>query len=400
MNRRRGLLAIAFAVGLAARLAFALGYWVDKPTTLDEREYLTLGTNLAAGRGLVYDDDGREHFGRAPGYPAFLAAIFALGGGTRSYKVAQSIVGALGVLLVADLARRAAGARAALPAALLAALYPPLVWICGYALSEPLYSTLALACAALLGRALERDAEASPWLVSGLVGGLSALVRPAALPFLALVVGYLALRRSFAGAALFAAGAAIVIAPWAAHKSREAGRLVLIASEGGITFWTGNHPLAIGEGDMAANPAIREANQRLRAAHPGLGADALEAVYYDEAKRFIRERPLDWLALVARKLFYLWVPIGPSYTLHSTRYYAATLASYLTLLPLALYGWWAIARGGGTQAPLWLLAASVVLTCLVFSPQERFRIPVLDPTMIVGAAAAWALRRGRGAAAA
>jgi len=28
----------------------------------------------------------------------------------------------------------------------------------------------------------------------------------------------------------------------------------------------------------------------------------------------------------------------------------------------------------------------------VFSPQERFRIPVLDPVMIVGAAAAFALR--------
>ena len=35
------------------------------------------------------------------------------------------------------------------------------------------------------------------------------------------------------------------------------GRFVLVASDGGVTFWTGNHPLAIGEGDLAANPAAQ-----------------------------------------------------------------------------------------------------------------------------------------------
>jgi hypothetical protein len=30
-----------------------------------------------------------------------------------------------------------------------------------------------------------------------------------------------------------------------------------------------------------------------------------------------------------------------------------------------------------------LLAGSALLVCLVFFPQERFRIPVIDPTLIV-----------------
>ena len=38
-------------------------------------------------------------------------------------------------------------------------------------------------------------------------------------------------------------------------------------------------------------------------------------------------------------------------------------------------------------APLLLLAASAVFVSLVFFPQERFRIPVIDPTMIVCASA-------------
>ena len=45
---------VAVAVGIAARLAFSLGYWVDKPLTHDEHEYLLLARNVADGRGFVY----------------------------------------------------------------------------------------------------------------------------------------------------------------------------------------------------------------------------------------------------------------------------------------------------------------------------------------------------------
>jgi hypothetical protein len=41
---------------------------------------------------------------------------------------------------------------------------------------------------------------------------------------------------------------------------------------------------------------------------------------------------------------------------------------------------------------LLLLAASAVLVCLVFFPQERFRIPVIDPALIVCAACLGARR--------
>jgi hypothetical protein len=40
-----------------------------------------------------------------------------------------------------------------------------------------------------------------------------------------------------------------------------------------------------------------------------------------------------------------------------------------------------------------LLALSSVVVCLVFFPQERFRIPVLDPAAIVAAAVAVSSRR-------
>jgi preprotein translocase subunit Sec61beta len=58
------------------------------------------------------------------------------------------------------------------------------------------------------------------------------------------------------------------------------------------------------------------------------------------------------------------------------------------LAPLAIAGLVLIARQGRPPLYLYLLAASVVLTSLIFFPQERFRIPVIDPLLIVGAAAA------------
>jgi hypothetical protein len=47
---------------------------------------------------------------------------------------------------------------------------------------------------------------------------------------------------------------------------------------------------------------------------------------------------------------------------------------------------------------MWLLAAAAVATCLVFFPQERFRIPVLDPALILCASGVWLPGRGAGAA--
>ena len=78
-RRTRTWVLAAAAVGLCLRLGFSLVYWVDKPLTRDEREYLSLARSLAAGHGFVYDQhvlSGPDQpFGRAPGYPLFLALV-------------------------------------------------------------------------------------------------------------------------------------------------------------------------------------------------------------------------------------------------------------------------------------------------------------------------------------
>ena len=389
------VVAAAVVVGVCLRVLFALGYWTDKPLTHDEQEYLHLAQNAAAGHGLTYDaPDGAEveRFGRAPLYPLALSLFARITSAPHllaTIRIAQSILGAVAIVLIARLAEQSAGPKAGPIAAWIGALYPPLVWMPAYVLSESLYLPLALADVLLLGQAIGRRPAASSWLLvaCGVVGGLAALTRPVHVIFLIVVGCWLLLRRQVRWAMLISVGAFLVIAPWTARNYQHYGRLVLIASEGGITFWTGNHPWSPGEGDMAANPAIKRDNQRLRAAYPGLTAEELEPIYYREAFVRIVSRPLWWIGLEVRKLFYLVVPIGPSYTLHSARYLTATLVSYGMLLPLGCAGLLALWRQRRTPVTIALWLLSVIVAALIFFPQERFRIPLIDPVLIAGAAA-------------
>lgn len=410
----RRLLLAAALLGFVLRAAFGVVYWQNRPLTHDEREYLALASNVAAGRGFAQDLPNEPHegdadiqrFGRAPMYPLFLAPIVAFNPALRdgrmpddvpdAVKVMQSLVGAIGVWLLGAIAWRVGGARMGVIAATIAAVYPPLVWICAYALSEALFATLALACVWWLMPTLdasspegERGAgrEWGRLFIGGALIGLAVLTRPAMLFFLpfALLLGW---RKRPAFAVALLVGTLAVILPWTARNAAVYGRFVLVASEGGVTFWTGNHREARGEGDLAANPHLKLLNREFRERHRGLTEEELEPIYYREALNFIAEAPLPWLGLVAKKMFYTWVPIGPSYRLHSPRYFWTSVIAYGALLPVAVAGFIGLWRSGRRPWTLWALAGSTVVVSLLFFPQERFRIPVIDPTLILCAAAA------------
>jgi 4-amino-4-deoxy-L-arabinose transferase-like glycosyltransferase len=394
--RARKLVLAAMAAGLLLRLLFGFTYWTGKPLTHDEREYLALAESLRAGRGFSYlpSDSDAPQFGRAPGYPAFLAAIGATAPEPASLarvKLAQALAGALLVWIVAALARRAAGPAAAATGAWITAVYPPLVAVAAYVFSETLYAVLALGTALALQSAAARTARpdhtaGAAGLGAGAMAGLAVLVRPSMLFFLPCALGWLIATRRYTLAIAFLAGTIAVVAPWTARNYRAYGRFVLVASEGGVTFWTGNHPLARGEGDLAANPEIKREEVAFRHAHPGLSPEELEPLYYRAAFGYIRAHPGAWVALLGRKLVLLFVPVGPSYALHSTRYRLASTAPYLVLLPFAAAGLRRVWRARERPSALLLLFASAVAVCVVFFPQERFRIPVIDPAMIVCAA--------------
>jgi 4-amino-4-deoxy-L-arabinose transferase-like glycosyltransferase len=185
---------------------------------------------------------------RLPGYPAFLAAIFALFGieNFRAALLVQVLFDLATCFLIADLARRLFSERGAKTAFLLAALCPFLANYAAAALTETLeifFTALALDLVFRglgLGDTGTQAAEQSPhrsahpkmvWLGCGVSVGAAILLRPDGGILLAAIGGYLlwllvrglvrqpggaliAPRTIFWAGVLVAAGAAAPLIPW------------------------------------------------------------------------------------------------------------------------------------------------------------------------------------------
>ena len=133
-------------------------------------------------------------------------------------------------------------------------------------------------------------------------------------------------------------------------------------------------------------PPLKQAELAFRARTSGSDAEAARAALLPDAFAWIRARSRSrgsrsWRA----RLFYTIVPVGPSYAVHSTGYFAASVV----VVPAGPAAARRSARGdvarGGAAPPvaLWLWRRPTVVAGLVFFPQERFRIPVIDPALIV-----------------
>ena len=147
----------------------------------------------------------------------------------------------------------------------------------------------------------------------------------------------------------------------------------------------------IGEGDLAANPRIKHAELEFRAAHPGLTPKQLEPLYYRDALALHRGASR-LVAVAARAESASTRSCRSGRRMRYTRPDIASRQSCVVLAPAAVRvggraADWRAGRSRPTRAvPAGRRPQSLV--CLVFFPQERFRIPVIDPALIVCAAGA------------
>jgi 4-amino-4-deoxy-L-arabinose transferase-like glycosyltransferase len=218
---------------LAVALVVRLGYVAATPgyqAANDAHNYDVHAQSIAAGHGFARigsGPSGQTAF-RPPGYPYFLAGVYALTGTDRAKpasrytagRVANAFVGTAIVALIGVIALRLFGRRVALAAMALSAVYVPLVLISGTLMSEPLFAALLLGA---LAAALQH--RHSPhrfrWAVAaGVLGGLAVLTRANAAILLApLAVAVWDVRprwswRSLAPPAALVAVAIAAIAPW------------------------------------------------------------------------------------------------------------------------------------------------------------------------------------------
>lgn len=201
VRKNAGFFVLAGLAGLALRLIFA--FWF--PAVVDDsRLYADIAKNWLQHGVYGITNSGRivPTLSRLPGYPAFLAVIFAAFGrdNFRAVLLIQVLFDLATCFLIADMARRCLSERAAKGAFFLAAVCPFLANYAAAALTETLeifFTALALDFAVYAlgvegGRAAgELRRELVLWLWCGLAVGGAILLRPDGGILLAAIGGYL-----------------------------------------------------------------------------------------------------------------------------------------------------------------------------------------------------------------
>jgi 4-amino-4-deoxy-L-arabinose transferase-like glycosyltransferase len=422
----RGYLCLLL-LALAPRLALAL-LFLPAPISMDDmHQYDMLARSLAAGSGyrwyaradveilqpyleayygfrLPVDQvpvEGYRTVFRAPGYPFYLAAVYAVSGLAHRFaaaRLAQAVLGAALAPLTALLALRLGLARrAALLAGGIVALYPILLFYPLALASENLFTLLLLVGTILLLAAID-GGRAGVAAGAGLACGLATLTRSTLVLFLPL--GAAALwargdaplrgrrRRGLRNAILFSLAACLIIVPWAIRNSLVLGRPAFIENSLGYNLFVSYHPQ--GNGGFAFNVAgiplhILDDDQRDRWS-------------MEQAAGFIRADPARAALLVPRRLVYFWgLEDREMLFFYTNGIFGAIpqpwlgLAYLLLILPLVLTGLAAPFGLALTPSHRWLmlgLFAAGMLPHLLVLAEPRFHLPLV-PFLAAYAAAAW-----------
>lgn len=242
-QRRSSFIAASLVVLASAALSRAFfvafaPFWAG-----DSYEYDAIARNLLAGEGYSLIAGAPTVF-RPPGYPLFVATVYAISGESAgAVLAAQVAVGAVATWIVYVAARRVVDERSAVSGAILAGLYPHISFYAATVLSETLaflFVSVGLLAATYLQGARRPLLAAT---VCGAALALAGLTSPrlAALPVAILaVVGLhrVPVAHLLRLTAAMALGYALVLAPWVIRNVAVFGRPIpATVGQSGLNLW-------------------------------------------------------------------------------------------------------------------------------------------------------------------
>lgn len=369
-----------------------------------------------------YDDEAlrilagtlpREPYFMGPLYSYFLAGVYAVAG--HSYdavRVLQCVMGAATAVAAWGIARRLAGAAAAVVAGVLVAIYPEFIFYSG----SILYPTLA----ALLDTAAiyffvehARSARARDLALGGFLLGLSAVGQATVLAVAPGILVWIWLlerrdaRRTIRRAAPLLAALAVAILPVTARNIVVGGEPVLLTSNGGLNFYIGNGPEANGgyvkpKGlDVYEDPSGRRLLERQEGR--ALTSRDVDAIWMKAGRDAVADDPARFASLLLRKTMLYWGAIElPQIESFEFQKGASSLVTALDALPisfgvlgpLSALGVVFLAAAARTRRQARAVLAPPVIfiglysaTIVIFFVISRYRLPIL-PALFVFAAAA------------
>ena len=381
------LVVVAVLLRLDWQLAFR-ELPLSRSPAIDEALHWEWAQELAAGRGSP-----ERPFFRAPLYPWWLGGLHRAGLSLAGLRWAGTCMGLGSLLLLAGIGARWLGRSTALWLLALGGLSGAWIYYEPQLLLEHQVLFLLLAATLAWLRLQERPPGVADFGL-GLALALAALTRPNALllaPFAVLLL--LRLKESWDARLRRLAFWGLGWLPpvlLVAGLNGWPGSGVLLASQGGVNLWIGNHAQA--DGRSAVLPGTGHAWERADATR--LAAGALGRVPSPgEEDAFFTRQALDWVAanplpaagLTLRKLGWLLAPeeLGNNTSppqLASRRAWLGGLLS-LSWLSLALPGLLGLALGFPRHPGLrlWLGGALLLYagSFLPFFITGRFRLPLL-----------------------
>ncbi|MFN8161286.1 MAG: glycosyltransferase family 39 protein [Solirubrobacterales bacterium] len=392
------ILAVILCVGAALRFDRVVNPIHDPGD--DAAAYYALSAALYE-HGSYGDADFQNSSDWSPGAPLVYAGVYYLTGGARqgAARGLNALLGIAAILVAYALGRRLRSEPTGLIAAAGVAVYPPFIHTTGALLSEaPALFILPAAVLAFLWADQRRHPAA--WLLPGFLFGLTALIRPEYL-LVGVAFGVLALVREWrragwrpgALAALALALAFLVpVVPWTVRNFVVLDRFVPLSTGSGKALYVGTYLPA--DGDYQRVKAILVERYLGRDLEPGSAAlDRVDptplfdrvAERYPELSRdaalgkigkqnlgnYLTDHPLDYLAMVARKVGRMWgTGVGPAME------GAPGKIAQLLLLALAIAGFAMLARRRRWEAIAFAIpiVAITLIGAVTLAPNRRNEI--------------------------
>ena len=406
INRHpRFVLAAVFGLALLLRIVSVIYLkrlpFFDHPI-MDASYHNTWAREILAGHLTK-----NEPFFRAPLYPYFLAFVYLLSKGSYLFpRLVQAVMGAATAVISFSLAGRYFGRLAAIVTGMLCATYPLLIYFDGELLTETLFIMLSMLGLLLLELAASSQRK-QLWFAAGISLGLALITRPMIALFLPFAAGgaiVFARRRVLAVAAL-AAGIAIPLAPVTIHNYAVSGEFIPVVWQGGLNFYLGNNPSA--NGWSATSPELRKDwlggyEDMIAIPRATLGREPtyteISDYWTQRGLAFIRQKPLKWADLTARKIGLFWSrqELPNNQDFNFMKMYSWVLrnpvVTFGTAAPLALAGIFALWPKRRRLVFLYGLALTSFAGTVAFFVCDRYRLPSVPPLLVfAGGFAAFAV---------
>jgi len=352
----------------------------------DSVDFYNFGLSLANGHGFVVPGRVATSF-RAPGFPMYLAVIDWLSGNNhRAVNLSFPILGAAACVVSYLLGREVVSERAARVAGLLSVVYFPAIYYSTVWLSETLFIPCCGLSLWLLLVHLRTGARPA-LAAAGLSLACAALIRPFALLLIPafLVMEFLRGQRRVSCCLLFVACGMTPILMWTARNYRVHHDFVLIATNGGATFYGANNDVVLKQPRYMGSwiTSVSLPNRKEIDATPNeVAHDRME---WKLGVRWVQNHLAAMPFLLAMKLARFWLPKLDS---DNRAFTVAATAAYLPFLALFLAAFRAAGRGEMRTVPwsvLHITILSNLATTAVFYGSPRFRDANFPALMVYAA---------------